>query len=759
VRGNAAVLLSTILAGVWNLAGAQNVITNADFETSTSEGALPAKWGKWIPQSGPEIRLANEQAHSGTHSISIRTRTDAHAISMSEPIAVAPGEKLTLSAWCKAQDISTSGAGTYGIAAGWMDGAKNYLDEATYETGPSSPGADWFELTTQTIVPDRAAFVTFQVRHRGVTGTTWWDDVELRPATRLALRYDFAMPTAEPGVTSLPVVIINRDKSLAGTSISVETGAGKPQQVQLSSAVETTTSLKFDLQGRGRQKLRASILDPAGGRPAFTATRDVKVPDALVMEPILPCYSCIEDSGTTIQARVWVHQPQDARSSMQLVAKLHRVGRDKAEQAVATTTHSASLENILELTVGELAKLGKGDYELQVQLVRGQQVLASGVQDWHVISREQAHVTMGPDGWLRVAGKKSLPMGLYDGDDFPELAQAGLNVTQNFDVGHVRRGFLPDNVRMKRMLDEGMRVGMKHLFLVSHGPGCRLLDEEYLRRLQMFKNHPGVLAWYEEEGVARGDVPLSFLSDLHTTVKKLAPEHPLVIGDTRDVIMKMGDRSNFFPVEYMDAGIWWWYPFPIRKGGRPGAYEGEEIGDHLELVPPSFLTLAKTEKPIWVVLQSYKKGNGRFPTEAEYRAQPYISIIHGAKGLFWYTGSYTGGVQVNREEGHYDYLRKLWRELREMEPVFTAPDARDKVSIETAGQFMEYRLKDTGDAQVLLAVNRDDKPTSASFAVDGFSARNVKVRYENRTLNVTGGRVADNFGPYAVHVYELNKNR
>jgi hypothetical protein len=228
-----------------------------------------------------------------------------------------------------------------------------------------------------------------------------------------------------------------------------------------------------------------------------------------------------------------------------------------------------------------------------------------------------------------------------------------------------------------------------------------------------------------------------------------------MIGDTRDTIMKVTDRSNFFPVDYMDAGIWWWYPFPIRKGGRPGAYEGEEIGQRLELVPPSFLTDAKTTKPIFVVLQSYKKDKGRFPTDAEYRAQPYLAYIHGAKGVFWYTGSYTGGVQREKQEGHYDYLRSVWRELREMEPVFLSPDAKEKVTLETPDPMMSYRIKDTGKGRVLIAGNRFDQTTSTTFLVPGLRASEVNVRYENRKVRAEEGKLHDNFATYAVHIYDL----
>src|SRR5207237_617103 len=82
-------------------------------------------------------------------------------------------------------------------------------------------------------------------------------------------------------------------------------------------------------------------------------------------------------------------------------------------------------------------------------------------------------------------------------------------------------------------------------------------------------------------------------------------------------------------------GMWWWYPLPLKPPATTGpaaALEGEEaLAKWNELSPPQFLTLAKTDKPIWVGVQAYKKNDtSRYPTPLEYRAQAYIAIIHGA---------------------------------------------------------------------------------------------------------------------------------
>lgn len=747
------------------LASTPNLVHNADFESGTGPGGLPAEWDTWVPFAGPILKVADDQKHAGTHSAYIETK-DSTGFLLSNVIPVAPGEKLTLGAWCRVADISSTTTGTYGIAAGWMDANKQYLDKAEYKTLPLQ-NSDWFTTSVDATVPPKAAYMTFQLRHKALSAKTWWDDVELHAATPVALRLGIMAPAAEPGNTTISAVLINRSPQLAGQSVKIRTSPGNHEEpFKLTSEPETTVTLHFNIEKRGAQTLTAEILS-AGGEKLFASENKVTVPPPLVMEPILPVYSCVEDGPQTIESRIWVHEPDEVRANATLHCTVRKAGTGEQTTAIAELNVSPPiLENRLTF---KLPPQDKGDYLVECALVPAfdrdgdhgiDDVLAkkgssitSASQDWHIISRSQATVTFSDDGYPIMDGKKTFPMGLYDGSDYPDLASAGFNITQNFDVGHVRRGNLPDNQRMKKILDQSMSLGMKHLFLVVHGPNCRVLDDEYLRRLKMFKNHPGVFCWYEEEGVARGDVKLDFLRQFHDTVKQLAPEHPIILGDTIDSITKVTDRSNFFPVDYMDGAIWWWYPFPIKKGGRPGAYEGEEIGNALELVPPSFLTLAKTKKPIWVALQAYKKPKGRFPTEAEYRAQPYIAVIYGAKGLYWYTGL---DVQTMREEGHFEYLKKLVHELREMSPVFMAPDSTETVKLATPNEMICYRLKDAGDKLVLLAVNRNDRPADVTFEIPGVKSDAAAVRYENRAVPAAG-KLTDHFDPYAVHIYELKK--
>jgi hypothetical protein len=211
----------------------------------------------------------------------------------------------------------------------------------------------------------------------------------------------------------------------------------------------------------------------------------------------------------------------------------------------------------------------------------------------------------------------------------------------------------------------------------------------------------------------------------------------------------------------MDLGMWWWYPIPLATGASPNALEGDEgkPGTN-ELVPPSWLVNRNTDKPLWAGVQSYKKSpdkvpGARYPNPTEYRAQAYIALLHGAKGLMWYGGSVTGGAYLKPEESNWEYVRKLAREMNEMGPVFMGKtEAAPKVSPENAP--VSVMLKRAEDGRfVLIAVNRGGKPLDVTFESSALKAGAAKVLYEDRTVAATAGKLADKFEPYAVHVYEL----
>jgi hypothetical protein len=400
-----------------------------------------------------------------------------------------------------------------------------------------------------------------------------------------------------------------------------------------------------------------------------------------------------------------------------------------------------------------------GDYKVVVELKPQKGDAIRAEHAWSIIPRSKARVTINGDGYPVSDGAAIFPLGVFNGaGKMKDPDAGGFTVTHAYNVVEAETGDRLDDNKAQDFLDNTLAGGRKAVMLV---PRQLVFAEDWdgvRRRVRMFRNHPGLLAWDEEEGMARGDIKIETLATLRQVLREEDPNHPLMVGDAKDVIGRIEKtRRDFFPLDYMDLGMWWWYPIPLSPA-KADALEGDEGKPGTdELAPPSFLVNRATDKPLWCGVQSYKKPkNGRYPTPTEYRAQAYIALLHGAKGLMWYGGSVQGGVYLNVEESNWDYLKKLAAEMKDMSPVFMAP-AQAAPTFSPPDAPVSVMLKKAGERTVLIAVNRGAKPIEVTFDSPAIHAGAAKVLYENRDVSTGSQKLADKFEPYAVHVYELKR--
>jgi hypothetical protein len=355
---------------------------------------------------------------------------------------------------------------------------------------------------------------------------------------------------------------------------------------------------------------------------------------------------------------------------------------------------------------------------------------------------------------------------MYSCGRFDEMGKAGFTGTHNYGIttGEAKDAINPNEAQVKHLLDTALANGMRMMVEFPRKAIEKAQWTQIRRRIETFRRHPGLLCWGSEERVARGEAPLANIAALYKLVHELDPDHPLVLGDTKDIIQKFKEnRSDFFPDPYMDAGIWWWYPIPLKDTDGNGL-DGREKSAGL-LQPPAWLTTTISKKPLWIAIQSYQHPakDARFPTPAEYRCMAYLSIINGVKGLWFYTGSgqkdYQGkpaGLLNKPVEGHWDYVQKLVGELREFSPVLMAPIASSKPTLSPADAPIEFTTRELEGRNYLIAANKSQNPQSVRFGGKSFEGKQAKVLYETRPVTIEGASLKDEFEPFGVHVYRLD---
>jgi hypothetical protein len=744
------VLLSFLAAPAGLLAGGANLVTNPGMEAA-GPGALPEGWEPLIMGTPARFTLDGGVHHAGSRAIRIDAGEVTRSYLRSAPVPVAPTEPIEISAWVRTRDVPPE-KGTVILIAEFARG--NGKGEVA-KVAVAGPGTDWQHLAGRVTVPDTADTLRVRMGFSYSQGTCWWDDVEVRAVEPLVVRPALRDNRLYPADGGIPVMILNRTGMTSSVRVTARLDArSAAEPVQLNGQPIQDARVRTSI-ARGKHTLSLELTSASAGQPPRawkSKPIHVLVPPPMVMLPPVPTHWAREDGEASIEAAIEMalDSPEAAGQPLKIQLVDER-GIPVAESSESLTSVGPS--GLLSVRL-KAPRLPEGHYRLTASLPAHAGPSQESEQPWEVIPRRLAHVRIDADGFPNRNGKPLFPLGMFNNEaKLKEEVEAGFNIAHFYNAARVRPGERNDDQRLADAMNRCAASGVNVLLLVPMEYAIAGEWDAFTRRIRMFRNHPALLAWDEEEGLARGDMNMETLRRVRQILQKEDPNHPFMVGDARNVIGRIKDRRNMFPADQMDLGMWWWYPLPL-KPQRGDALQGEQAtGTDLLLEPPPFLVPG--EKPLWVGVQAYKKpgAGSRYPTPTEYRAQAYLGIIAGAKGLMWYGGSVTGGAFLAPEEAHWAELKKLVRELRDLEPLLLGrretPPARIPDSPPIAAA-----IRSLTEGRILMAVNTGPRSCEITFQFPRMPAGEVRVLGENRAVRAGGG-LTDRFEPYSTHVYEL----
>ena len=716
MRTSVAALLLLHLTASFSFAAA-NLIRNGGFESATP-GKLPPGWEPLSIGTEAKFTADAQERRDGAASICIDAAEVTRSyIRSTDPIPVAAGETIEASAWVKIQNVPP-GQGTVIAIAEFADADAKQLAVAKFNTADVGQ-TTWQQVKGAVEVPPGAASLRLRLGFSYSHGACWWDDVTVMARQPLVCRIDPAVGSRlSPAMKTLPVQVLNRDSRKSRVTVRVN----KQQvEVQLTGKPIQHVEVPVTVGKPGKSNIELALLEADRPEPAYSQSHPMTTPPPLAVSPPSPTHWVVDDGPAVVEAVVNLAVPEELRNRCSLVARIV----DANDETRASSKLGPTKDGLNPFML-KLGKLPVGEYKLVVELQpsRGQPIhVGRAQQPWRVIRRNQAKVTINDLGFPVYDGKAIYPLGIFNGGRFKEQADAGFSVTHAYNAARILPDPFTADQKAFDYIENSHEHGMKLLFMIPIKEAIEGDFETVRRRVRMFRNHPGLLAWDEEEGFARGDFKPDTLKKIRRIIDEEDPHHPLMVGDSADVIGRSRGRPDFFPDAEMDLGMWWWYPFPLKP--RPGdALEGED-GNQLAgrwdvLTPPAFFTNARTNKPLWIGIQSYKKRasdpDSRYPTPSEYRTQAYLALASGAKGLMWYGGSVTGGLFLNPDEGHWPELQKLVREIRDREAFWLAATT-EKPSITPADAPIAAVIKRTPDGRsLLLAVNRGPDELDATLA-------------------------------------------
>ena len=197
----------------------------------------------------------------------------------------------------------------------------------------------------------------------------------------------------------------------------------------------------------------------------------------------------------------------------------------------------------------------------------------------------------------------------------------------------------------------------------------------------------------------------------------------------------------------------------------PVVHESPEVTGRLEFVARGVERLiewAGGRKTVWNCIECTHIGNPKIKaTPAQVRAEVWMALVRGSRGLIYFVHQFEPEF---REAALLDDPEMLAgvtainREIRELAPVLSRPTETDAVTVQSPGDDTPVAtlVKRHEGALYLFAVSLRNRPTRATFTLRApTSASQTEVLEESRVVPLEGGRWADEFAPYAVHLYRV----
>lgn len=248
-------------------------------------------------------------------------------------------------------------------------------------------------------------------------------------------------------------------------------------------------------------------------------------------------------------------------------------------------------------------------------------------------------------------------------------------------------------------------------------------------------------------------------------IKKEDPSRPVVLnlgqGVAWDGWHGRGVRTNH-PEDYPE----------YIKGGDiisfdiyPVVHDRPQVSGKLWYVATGVERLVRWtqgNKPVWNCLECTRISHPTTkPTPVQVRAEAWMSLIHGSRGLIWFVHEWKPSFNESALLADPDMLEavtRINREILNLAPVLNTPAVTNAVSITSADAAVPVvsSAHRHGNGLYVFTVAMRPGETDATFSLPGLPADGtVEVLGEKRQLFLKKARFTDHFGTWAVHLYKV----
>jgi hypothetical protein len=201
----------------------------------------------------------------------------------------------------------------------------------------------------------------------------------------------------------------------------------------------------------------------------------------------------------------------------------------------------------------------------------------------------------------------------------------------------------------------------------------------------------------------------------------------------------------------------------------PAVHDKEEVAGKLEFVARGVERLhrwSNGEKIVWNCIECSRISNTKVkPTPHQIRAEVWMSLIHGSRGLIYFVHQFEPRfieASLLEDEELLPAVTKINRQIRELAPVLNSPTVEGTVRVTSSDPEtpIAAMCKTHDGARYVFAVSMRNRAARGTIELlEPGVAGQVQVLGEDRILEVRDQRFDDEFEPYAVHLYRLDASR
>lgn len=361
---------------------------------------------------------------------------------------------------------------------------------------------------------------------------------------------------------------------------------------------------------------------------------------------------------------------------------------DPDDEVASETTLRRIDDRFFEVTV-QVEDLQPGSYRVEANLG-----YTPGSMSWvHVPMTERRPANLSDTGTILMNGEPFFPIGLYhvSPSHYPMLAEAGFNAVQGIGPR--------DLERFGAALDACLEHGIVMDVPLYANMQVKENMEQSLAAIEAYADHPAVMCWKiidepELHPKATDEVPPAYFA-----LKAADPANPIELTLCQPPTFAYW--AKFCDIMQVD-------PYPIPR--QP-----------LTMVS-DWVSLAKQGLEPWqnltAVLQSgWIPEPINQPTPEQALSMVYLSLIHGAKGIFWY--SFRDPGWRLEETPLWEHFPAINAETLALSRPVMLGEADERVSVTSPEDVVHWRAWEYDGRIWLLMTNPLAEPITATVDPDG----------------------------------------